>query len=62
MGCTWRTSVNRVPGRQVAEGMDDENLITIEIWGHEPAAVEAAQPISELFLSSGPCRLRRDPR
>ncbi|MFJ3637834.1 hypothetical protein [Streptomyces sp. NPDC090112] len=41
--------------------MDDENVITTEIRGHEPAAVEAAQRISELFLSSGPCRLRRTP-
>ncbi|MFE9469284.1 hypothetical protein ACFYNW_37820 [Streptomyces virginiae] len=41
--------------------MNDENVITIEIRGHEPAAVEAAQRISELFLSSGPCRLRRTP-
>ncbi len=41
--------------------MNDENVITIEIRGHEPAAVEAAQRISELFLSSGPCRLRRKP-
>ncbi|MFB6865979.1 hypothetical protein ACFCZQ_09565 [Streptomyces virginiae] len=61
MGCTWRTSGNPVLGRQVAEGMNDENVITIEIRGHEPAAVEAAQRISELFLSSGPCRLRRTP-
>ncbi|MFI5642961.1 hypothetical protein ACIA8H_37000 [Streptomyces goshikiensis] len=41
--------------------MNDENVITIEIRGHEGAAVEAAQRISELFLSSGPCRLRRTP-
>ncbi|MFI1652161.1 DUF6207 family protein [Streptomyces avidinii] len=41
--------------------MNDENVITIEIRGHEPAAVAAAQRISELFLSSGPCRLRRTP-
>ncbi|WP_405419204.1 hypothetical protein [Streptomyces erythrochromogenes] len=62
MGCTWRTSGNRGPGRQVCRGHDeDENVITIEIRGHEPAAVEAAQRISELFRSSGPCRLRRTP-
>ncbi|MFJ6486713.1 MULTISPECIES: hypothetical protein [unclassified Streptomyces] len=59
--CTWRTSGNRVLGWPVAEGMNDENVITIEIRGHEPAAVEAAQRISELSLSSGPCRLRRTP-
>ncbi|MDX3539640.1 hypothetical protein PV721_36005 [Streptomyces sp. MB09-01] len=41
--------------------MNHENVITIEIRGQEPAAVEAAQRISELFLSSGPCRLRRTP-
>uniref|UniRef100_A0AAU2JIJ2 4-oxalocrotonate tautomerase domain-containing protein n=1 Tax=Streptomyces sp. NBC_00049 TaxID=2903617 RepID=A0AAU2JIJ2_9ACTN len=41
--------------------MNDENVITIEIRGHEPAAVAAAQRISELFLSSGPRRLRRTP-
>ncbi|WP_405419199.1 hypothetical protein [Streptomyces erythrochromogenes] len=34
--------------------MNDENVITIEIRGHEPAAVEAAQRIAELFLASGP--------
>ncbi|WP_405787107.1 DUF6207 family protein [Streptomyces sp. NBC_00029] len=41
--------------------MSDESVMTIEIRGHEPAAVTAAQRISELFLSSGPCRLRRTP-
>ncbi|MFJ3842265.1 hypothetical protein ACIPY6_43240 [Streptomyces sp. NPDC090054] len=41
--------------------MSDESVITIEIPGHEPAAVAAAQRISGLFLSSGPCRLRRTP-
>ncbi|MFE2330123.1 hypothetical protein ACFXD5_40515 [Streptomyces sp. NPDC059385] len=41
--------------------MDDKSLITIEIRGHEPAAMEAAQRISHLFLSSGPCRPRRTP-
>ncbi|WKV75981.1 hypothetical protein AW27_033395 [Streptomyces sp. PCS3-D2] len=41
--------------------MNDENVITIEIRVHEPAAVQAAQRISELFLSSGPCRPRRTP-
>lgn len=52
---------NRVLGRPVAEGLNDENVITIEIRGHEPAAVAAAQRISELFLSSGPCWLWRTP-
>ncbi|MFJ3519865.1 hypothetical protein [Streptomyces sp. NPDC090131] len=52
---------NRYDGGPVAEGMNDESIITIEIRGHEPAAVAAAQRISELFLSSGPCRLRRTP-
>ncbi|MEV7416486.1 DUF6207 family protein [Streptomyces sp. NPDC089919] len=41
--------------------MDDEGLITIEIRGSEKAAVEAAQRIADLFLSSGPCRLKRTP-
>ncbi|MFJ3882421.1 hypothetical protein ACIPW5_33880 [Streptomyces sp. NPDC090077] len=41
--------------------MDDESHITIEIRGSEAAVVEAAQRISDLFLSSGPCRLRRIP-
>ncbi|MFJ4320660.1 hypothetical protein ACIP46_36070 [Streptomyces lavendulae] len=40
---------------------DNEGLITIEIRGSEKAAVEAAQRISDLFLSSGPCQLRRIP-
>lgn len=35
--------------------------MTIEIRGLEPSAVKAAQRVSELFLSSGPCRLRRTP-
>ncbi|WP_030873595.1 hypothetical protein [Streptomyces sp. NRRL F-2747] len=41
--------------------MSDESVITIEIRGHEKAAVQAAQRVSDLFLSSGPCRLRRTP-
>ncbi|WP_189829015.1 hypothetical protein [Streptomyces subrutilus] len=36
-------------------------MITIEIRGNEKAALEAAHRISTLFLSSGPCRLRRTP-
>lgn len=45
----------------VAVDMSDESVITIEIRGHERAALEAAHRISALFLSSGPCRLRRTP-
>ncbi|MFF4104275.1 hypothetical protein [Streptomyces sp. NPDC001903] len=41
--------------------MSDESMITIEIPGQEKAALEAAQRISALFLSSGPCRLRLTP-
>ncbi|MGW6878205.1 hypothetical protein [Streptomyces xanthophaeus] len=41
--------------------MTDESMITIEIRGHEKAALEASRLISDLFLSSGPCRLRRTP-
>ncbi|MEU4730734.1 hypothetical protein [Streptomyces sp. NPDC023588] len=41
--------------------MSDESVIRIEIRGHEKAALEAAHRISHLFLSSGPCRLRRTP-
>ncbi|MEU9031905.1 hypothetical protein AB0D46_31190 [Streptomyces sp. NPDC048383] len=41
--------------------MSDESVITIEIRGNERAALEAAHRISTLFLSSGPCRLRRTP-
>lgn len=41
--------------------MSDENVITIEIRGHEKAVLEAAHRISALFLSSGPCQLRRTP-
>lgn len=41
--------------------MSDEQVITIEIRGGEQAALEAARRISGLFLSSGPCRLRRTP-
>ncbi|MFD7917296.1 hypothetical protein ACFV30_42610 [Streptomyces sp. NPDC059752] len=41
--------------------MSDENVITIENRGHEKAALAAAHRISTLFLSSGPCRLRRNP-
>ncbi|MEU8842962.1 hypothetical protein AB0D97_28145 [Streptomyces roseus] len=41
--------------------MSNENVITIGIRGHEKAALEAAHGISTLFLSSGPCRLRRTP-
>lgn len=61
MGVHLAHQRNRLYGRQVAEGMNDANVITIEIRGHEPAAVAAAKRISELFLSSGPCRLRRTP-
>ncbi|MFF4105392.1 hypothetical protein [Streptomyces sp. NPDC001903] len=39
--------------------MSDESMITIEIRGQEKAALEAAHLVSNLFLSSGPCRLRR---
>ncbi|MER6523446.1 hypothetical protein ABT246_42540 [Streptomyces sp. NPDC001553] len=35
--------------------MSDESVITIEIRGHEKAALEVAHRISSLFLSSGPC-------
>lgn len=49
-------------GRHTQAAHDsDENVITVEIRGHEQAAIEAAQRISDLFLSSGPCRLRRTP-
>ncbi|MEU3726756.1 DUF6207 family protein [Streptomyces sp. NPDC031705] len=41
--------------------MSDESVITIEIRGPEKAALEAAHRISALFLSSGPCRMRRTP-
>lgn len=41
--------------------MSDESVITIEIQGHEKAALEAAHRVSGLFLSSGPCHLRRIP-
>ncbi|MFD3556825.1 hypothetical protein ACFWWA_32675 [Streptomyces goshikiensis] len=41
--------------------MSDDNVITIKIRGHEKAALEAANRISALFLSSGPFRLRRTP-
>ncbi|MEU9377198.1 hypothetical protein AB0D94_25960 [Streptomyces sp. NPDC048255] len=41
--------------------MSDESVITIEIRGHEKAALEASRSISDLFLSSGPCRFRRTP-
>ncbi|MER5967813.1 hypothetical protein [Streptomyces sp. NPDC002057] len=41
--------------------MSDESVITIEIRGREQAALEAAHRISDLFRSSGPCRLRRTP-
>ncbi|MEU9236131.1 hypothetical protein [Streptomyces subrutilus] len=41
--------------------MSDESVITIEIRGHEKAALEAAHRISALFLSSGSCRLRCKP-
>ncbi|MFD6891173.1 hypothetical protein [Streptomyces sp. NPDC059957] len=36
-------------------------MITIEIRGPEKAALEASRRISDLFLSTGPCRLRRTP-
>ncbi|MFD9724606.1 DUF6207 family protein [Streptomyces sp. NPDC059072] len=41
--------------------MSDESVITIDIRGHEKAAVEAEQRISALFLSSDSCRLQRTP-
>ncbi|MFF3214271.1 hypothetical protein ACFYYB_26820 [Streptomyces sp. NPDC002886] len=41
--------------------MSDESMITIEIRGHEEAGLEASRRISDLFLSSGPCRLRHTP-
>ncbi|MEU9803324.1 hypothetical protein [Streptomyces sp. NPDC051000] len=41
--------------------MSDESVVTIEIRGHEKAALEAVHRISTLFLPSGPCRLRRKP-
>lgn len=41
--------------------MSNESMITIEIRGRENAALEAVHRISGLFLSSGPCRLRRTP-
>lgn len=41
--------------------MSDESVITIGIRGRETAALEAAHRISALFLSSGPCRIRRTP-
>lgn len=41
--------------------MSDECVITIEIRGHQAAALEASRRISDLFQSSGPCRLRRTP-
>ncbi|MGW6862118.1 hypothetical protein [Streptomyces xanthophaeus] len=41
--------------------MNNEGVITIEIRGHEKAALEASRLISDLFLSSGPCQLRRTP-
>ncbi|MDD9383090.1 hypothetical protein M8Z33_41890 [Streptomyces sp. ZAF1911] len=51
-----RRRLEWVPG-----GMSDESVIKIEIRGHEKAALEAARRISDMFLSSGPCRLRRTP-
>ncbi|MFE3584140.1 hypothetical protein [Streptomyces vinaceus] len=41
--------------------MSNESVITIKIRGQEKAALKAAHRISTLFLSSGPCRLRRIP-
>ncbi|WP_412074626.1 hypothetical protein ACLF6K_00105 [Streptomyces xanthophaeus] len=41
--------------------MSDENVITIEIQGQEKTALAAAHRLSDLFLSGGPCRLRRTP-
>lgn len=41
--------------------MNDESVITIKIRGPEKAALEASRRISDLFLSSGPCRFRRTP-
>ncbi|MET9852172.1 hypothetical protein ABZY57_04365 [Streptomyces sp. NPDC006450] len=41
--------------------MNDESVITIEIRGPEKAALEASRRILDLFLSTGPCRLRRTP-
>ncbi|MEV7833997.1 hypothetical protein AB0P12_25725 [Streptomyces subrutilus] len=36
-------------------------MITIDIRGNEREVLEVAHRISALFLSSGPCRLRRTP-
>ncbi|MDH6545220.1 hypothetical protein [Streptomyces sp. SPB4] len=41
--------------------MSEESVITIEILGHEKASLDAAHPVSHLFLSSGPSQLRRTP-
>ncbi|MFJ3205712.1 hypothetical protein [Streptomyces sp. NPDC086989] len=41
--------------------MSDGSIITVEIRGLEPAAVEAAARVSDLFFSRGPCRPRRIP-
>ncbi|MET9852163.1 hypothetical protein ABZY57_04310 [Streptomyces sp. NPDC006450] len=41
--------------------MSDESVITIAIRGPEKAALAASRRISDLFLSTGPCRLRRTP-
>ncbi|MFE5534793.1 hypothetical protein [Streptomyces sp. NPDC056492] len=49
------------PGKISSWGRSDESVITIEIRGHERAALDAAQRISDLFLSSGLCRLLRKP-
>ncbi|MEV8626018.1 DUF6207 family protein [Streptomyces sp. NPDC051079] len=41
--------------------MCDEGIITIEIRGREAAAMDAAERIAGLFLSSGPGRPSRTP-
>ncbi|MDK9497052.1 hypothetical protein QEZ40_001700 [Streptomyces katrae] len=41
--------------------MEDENVIRVEVRGHETAAVAAAERIAELFLSSGAGRPQRTP-
>ncbi|MGW4506914.1 hypothetical protein ACWENO_20005 [Streptomyces sp. NPDC004436] len=40
--------------------MNDESVITVESRGHGPAAVEAADRISGLYLTNA-CLLRRTP-
>ncbi|MER7539389.1 hypothetical protein ABTX77_32085 [Streptomyces sp. NPDC097704] len=52
---------NRGFAAVVLSGISDEDNITIEIRGREAAAVEAAEKIAGLFLSSGPGQPRRTP-